>query len=796
MIDEKEIIRKEEVDFRGVINRFRRGWPILAISLLIWLAAGVLFQIAFPPYYTAKTTVLTEEPKGQTDPSILVTGENVLNKAEAYYFNNQRIVFASYPLVTEALQRTGLIKYIKSGLIDREVYDSAPFKMELDSTYMSFERFETPYESPFYVNFTDFNKYTIEGEGEYLVGDGEYSYEGEFQFGEWVTLGQMKFRLIPQDTLLNPNITLKNDLFEDEFGFVLMDLPTRVAGAISALDVVSQDIESTVFTASLSGVSAPRQVTFLSNLGDAFIENHLELKTRTLRMALEFLERELKNTSAILEDSEDSLKYFKSENAITSINAEGTLLLNQGAQLQDDKIELVVRNKYFSYLEETLRNNDDYSTLISPEAFGINDALLIRLTQQLIDLQQDLKTLEAQGAKENPAYNQLKSIIESKRATILRSVEGFKSSNLMKLGDIERRIQEIDASSKQFPEEQSELLKLERRFRINETLYTSLMEKKSNVELSLVSTTSDFRIVEPAHLTTAKPIVPWGPLTIGVAVLMGIFTGLVVLIVLWFLRSGIDSGEDIRRHLSQAAVLSEINYSNIRRPGELEEYPLSSLANQLNKLIYTIGVRYPNSSSLGISSYKRGEGKSFTASMIAVQYAQAGYRVIVIDANRRHPSVKNLFRISGGQEDLNSFNVDEINFAIKNTSNDKIDVLSLGKVIFNTVEVKSFSELLSHLRNSYDRIIVDTAPIGEDARSMAILNATDVPLMLAKRHQTDIEDLIELKDLFLGGSIKELNYVVTGTFPAKSTINLRRNPYQKNKKLSLAGRIKLMFVKI
>jgi len=796
MIDEKEIIRREEVDFRGVINRFKRGWPIIAVSLIFWVAVGVLFQISFPPYYSAKTTVLTEEPKGEMDPGVLVTGEPVFRKAEAYYFNNQRIVFASYPLVSEALQKTGLIKYIKSGLIDREVYDSAPFKLELDSTYMSFERFETPYEEPFYVNFTDFNKYTLEGEGEFLEGNGEYYYEGEYQFGEWVTLGQMKFRLIPQDTLMNPSISMNHDLFEDEFGFVLLDLKTQVAEMISSLEVVDQDIESTVFSATLSGVSSPRQLRFLSTLGEAFIANHLELKTRTLRMALNFLEEEIEQTAGILEESEDSLKYFKSENSITSIDAEGALLLNQGAELQDDKIELVVRNKYFSYLEETLRANDDYSTLISPEAFGITDALLIRLTQELVELQQDLKSLEAQGAQDNPAYGQVKSAIEGKRATILRSVEGFKSSNLMKLSDTEKRIREIDASAKQFPQEQSELLKLERRFRINETLYTSLMEKKSNVELSLVSTTSDFRIIEEAHLTSAKPIIPWAPLTATASVLLGLITGVGLLILIWVFHSGIDSGIDIKRHLPGASVLSEIHYTNIRRPGELEDYPVSTLANQVNGLIYNIRVKNPKASSLGISSYKRGEGKSFTASMLAIQYAQAGYKVIVIDANRRHPSVAGLFRISGGYDELNSFDMNEIRNTIKNTSNSKVDVLSLGKVVFNNVEVESFSELLNTLSSTYDRVIVDTAPIGNDARSLAILNATDMPLIVTKRSHTDIQDLLDLKELHANGSLKELYCIVTGTFSQKSSISVRRNPYQKNKKLSLKERIKIMFAKV
>ena len=796
MIDEQEIIRKEEVDFRGVINRFKRGWPIIAVSLGFWLAIGVLFQISFPPYYTAKTTVLTEEPKGQDDPSILVTGEPVFRKAEAYYFNNQRIVFASYPLVSEALQKTGMIKYIKSGLFNREIYDSSPFVLELDSTYMSFERFETPYEYPFYVNFNDFNKYTLEGEGEYLEGDGEYYFEGEFQFGEWVTFEQTRFRLIPRDTLINPEITLKNELFEDEFGFVLMDLPTQMTELISSLEVVNQDIESTVFSATLSGVSAPRQLRFLSALGDAFITDHLEIKTKTLKMALAFLEEELRNTSGILEESEDSLEYFKSENSITSIDAEGALLLNQGAQLQNDKIELVVRNKYFSYLEETLRTNDDYSTLISPEAFGIKDALLLRLTQELIELQQDLKAMESQGAQDNPAYTQVKNAIEGKRATILRSVEGFKSSNLMKLSDTEKRIGEIDASAKDFPKEQSELLRLERRFRINEALYTSLSEKKSNVELSLVSTTPDFRIIETAHLTSAKPIIPWAPLTIAIALILGLITGFGILILLWFFRSGIDSGSDLKRHLTAAKMLSEIHFTNIKSPGELENYPTSTLANQINSLIYNIRINNPNASSIGIGSYKKGEGKSFLSAMLAVQHAEAGQKVLVIDANRLHPTLSKLFRISGGRTELNSFNHAEISEAVKNTSNPDIDVLSLGKVVFNSVEIESFTSLLEHLALSYDRVIVDTAPIGNDARSLAILNATDIPILLAKRNHTNVQDLINMDRLYTNGAIKELNYVTTGTFDPQTSLKLSRNPYESNKRLGLLERLKVLFAKV
>ncbi|MGB6036102.1 MAG: GNVR domain-containing protein [Cryomorphaceae bacterium] len=797
MIDEKEIIRTEEVDFRGIIKRVKRGWPILGLALFFWLAIGVLVQLAVPPYYTASTSVLTEEPKGQQDPAVLVTGEPTVKKPASYYFTNQRIVFASFPLVEKAIIRTGLVNYFNSGLLNREIYGSSPFRIELDSTYMSFERDETPYETPFYVNFNNFNSYHIEGEGKYLVGEKEFYHEGEFQFGEWVTFDQFKFRLIPEDTLMNSKITGENNLFEDEFGFTLLDLPTQIESKLKGLEVINVDIESTVFTASLSGFSAARQLQFLSELGDEFLTSQMELKTQTLKMALDFLNEEIERTASLLEQSEDSLKYFKSENSITSISAEGTLLLTQGAGLQDDKVELVVKNKYYTYLEESLREDDDYSTLISPEAFGVDDALLVRLTQELVELQQDLISLERQGAEGNPAYEQIKSVISSKRATILRSVEGFKSSNQIKLNDIEKRIAEVDKSSREFPEEQGKLLKLERRFRINETLYTSLMEKKSTVELSLVSMTSDFRIIEPAHLTTVDPIFPWAPITIIVALLLGLITGFGLLICIWIFSNGIESGADVRRQIAGANVLAEIDYSGIKRPGELEDYPMSPLSNRINGLIYNLSITKPNATSVGISSYKAREGKTFISAMMAVQYAESGHNVLVIDGNLRHQCVAKQFRLAGtGNRDLNSFAPDAIKESILKTSNSKIDVLNLGKVVFNNAEVESFSALLKSLGESYDKILIDTAPVGNDARSLAIVNAADIPIMVMRRGHTEIHDLLDLKELHVNGSLKELNCIVTGTFSQKTSINVRRNPYQKNKRLSLKERIKIMFAKV
>ena len=146
---------------------------------------------------------------------------------------------------------------------------------------MTFERHLTPYDTPFYVKFDNFDSYHVTGEGKYLESEEEFYYEGNYQFGEWVEFGNLKFKLVPRDTLLNPQITQTSRPFEDEFGFNLRDLETYALELAKKMEVISVDLESTVFTASLSGFSAERQKTFLAELGDVFLETQMELKTAT-----------------------------------------------------------------------------------------------------------------------------------------------------------------------------------------------------------------------------------------------------------------------------------------------------------------------------------------------------------------------------------------------------------------------------------------------------------------------------------------------------------------------------------
>ena len=797
-IDEKEILRREEVDFRAVWSKLKRGWPIIIVALGFFLVLGMIFQLAFPPRYAAKTTLVIEKPRGTNDPSVIVNQESALVKIDDYYYNNQKVAFRSYPLVSKALEKIGLVRYFKSGLINQEIYKLTPFTVVLDSTYMTFKDFETPYGGDFYVNFENFDTYHLEVEGEYPVSQYEYYFEGDFRFGEWVTFDRTRFKLLPVDTLVNDKVTIVNDIFEDGFGFVLLDQNQAVLDYIDDMEITLEEIESTAFGVTLVLSAPEKQIDFLNALGEVFLEDHMEQKTGALKMAIKYLNEELDKVSARLETSEKKIETFKSDRSITSLNQEGTLLLEQTMQLESDKVNYVVKAKYYDYLEDILNNQDDYSGLISPEAFGIKDALLIQLTEELIGLQRDLNSMKRQNAESNPAYADIQARIQANRSTILNSVKGFKESNQVMLQNIDRRISEIDQSAKNIPKAERELMELERFFKLNEQLYITLMDKKSDAEISLISTGPDFRILEPGYITDMDPVMPYLPITLAVIIVLGLFFGIGYLILQWVFNDKLDTVRDVMRFTPHASIAGEVYHTNIRLPEDLENYPKSRVVNQLAGVRYHLGITQPDSKIWTVGSKNRGEGKTFFSTLMATYVARSGLRTLLIDGNFDKPELKKLFKIRMGPSLIDVAKGHAgLAEAVVPTGKSGLDLVEIGSIPFRTDrDLALIADLIRSLSDTYDQIIIDTSPFGNSTDTYFLLQLADVPIVVVRRKKTSFGDMEELDEIFQKKPFKGVEAVILDTFDPKPAFVLFRKREKSEKKSGLWARFKLLFVRI
>jgi len=800
MINEKEILRREEIDFRGVINRFKRSWPVILFFLGLWLLIGVIFQLTFPKRYTAASKVMIEKPKSTSDPGTMVSTLGGFNKPDDYYYSNQRSVLTSHPIVSRALQKVGTISYYKLGLFKNELYKHSPFVIELDSTYMTFDANTTPYGVVFEVELNDMNTYTLDVDGTYPDKENDFDVSGEFRFGEWIVFDNTRMRIRPSDYFTGLSSERQNECFGESYGFVINDPRALTLDYIASLEVEQSELESSVFEILLSGSTPEKQLDFLQALGDVFVSNHLKQKTEILELAVKYLEKEIEKVEAKLTSSEDAVEIFKTENAVTSINREGNLLLEKTAQLQNRKVNYIVKDKYYTYLEEYLENNENYGNLISPQAFDVKDQLISKLTEKLVELQQDRTYYEDLNAQNNPAYKKILADIEANRRTILNSVKGVRSSNQVMIDNTDQRIREMEQSASELPKVQRDLMRLERFSRIHENIYFDLTEKKSNAEIILVSTIPNIQIIEPAYLTSIEPLLPRVPITFLAAIVLGLFFALIYLAFKWIFNNRLDSVSELMHFIPSANVIGELYHTNITQPQELEDYPESTLAVQLSTIIYRLKRSGPDNKLFAVSSLSTKEGKTFTASMLAMQASVLGYKTLLVDGNFKNPNVKKLFKVSKtpGMLDVINGNADRVEM-IASSGKENLDIVEIGHVrTVGAKEAQSILSLLKDLLDSYDCVFMDTAPFGSVSLSLSFLESADINLMAVRRAKTSYQALEEIEFLQGAETLKIDHFVVTDSFKPEVGFSLfsRRSAYRKEKPMSIFGSLRATFKRV
>lgn len=154
-----------------------------------------------------------------------------------------------------------------------------------------------------------------------------------------------------------------------------------------------------------------------------------------------------------------------------------------------------------------------------------------------------------------------------------------------------------------------------------------------------------------------------------------------------------------------------------------------------------------------IESAVEGEGKTTTACNLAVCLGKSGKKTVVVELDFYHPRVHRLFKVASrpgiAEFMLDSAEFDEI---VKHTEYENVDVVSRGGVIDNPPLIylsEKFKGLIAQLRERYDFVLLDCAPVLQTSDYMHISDISDGVLFLvahARTTRAQVEDAVkELK---------------------------------------------------
>jgi non-specific protein-tyrosine kinase len=355
------------------------------------------------------------------------------------------------------------------------------------------------------------------------------------------------------------------------------------------------------------------------------------------------------------------------------------------------------------------------------------------------------------------------------KANLTAEIERVQAS----IQEIEDSIQTLQSAGE--GADQNELSRLQEQLAQYRNSHSALQSSLSNIGLAEANSGATVTVVSPAM----RPLVPIRPQTLRntlLAAAVGAMLAAGLAFLIEYLDDTVKAPEDLKlAGLSVVGIVQRVsNQGNGNAP---QVFAISQSRSMAAESYRTLRTNLQFSSldrplhSLVVTSAVATEGKTTTAANLAVVMAQAGKRVVLVDADLRRPSAHRLFGLSNGTG-LTTALVEApmaVNGYLQETEVQNLRVLSAGPVPPNPQELlgsRRMEELLHKLEESTDIVVLDTPPTLVVADANVLAARADGVLLIVNTESTRraavqraVEGLHQVGANLLGGV---LNMVDTG----------------------------------
>jgi capsular exopolysaccharide synthesis family protein len=458
----------------------------------------------------------------------------------------------------------------------------------------------------------------------------------------------------------------------------------------------------------------------------AYIQQNMEYKFSTSKDAADWLGDRLAEQRKALEASEAALQAYKEKNGTVSVTDSSSNIVVQrltdlNGALTKAKTERINKEALYNQLKAA----EGSGTLDTFPAVLSNDYIQ-KLRTDLSDLQRQQGQLAQRYGDRNPEMIKIRSTIESADAKLKvelsKVVESVKNEYEAALS-AERSLQgSLDAQKSEALGQNRKGIEygvLQREVDSNKQIYESLMQRTKETGISSELRASNVRVVDAAEVPRG-PISPnlQRELTIWFGGSLAIAIGLAF--TLEFLDNRIKTPDQIRHDLGLPflGMVPALNGKERMDTAPLlhNEVPTNfaeAVRSIRTGLLFSSAEEGPK--TLVVTSTAPSEGKTVVASNLAIALAQAGQRVILIDADMRRPRVHELFGCDQ-EPGLSNVIVGKIlpTVAIQASGVPGLSTLAAGHIPPNPSELlvsKRFHDLIANLKNDFDWIIIDSPPV-------------------------------------------------------------------------------------
>ena len=735
--------RQSAFDFAVLYRTIILNWYWFILSLVICGGLGAIYlRYATPKYQsTAKLLIKDDDSNSKRGQSLQnMTNLGIISNSAG--IDNEMEILTSHSIAEDAIRDLKLyVDYSTKGRIkDIILYRDQPLNVDIDRAHL--ERLNQPVDLTITRNGT-----TYIVSGTYSVPTDENESEGPFSLNR-------KFTSLPATIATRAGIiTISSNnghsLHDGQTLKVEILSPKMASNKyVGELQVTQTSKTTSIAQLQLTDEVPQRSLDYLKQLAIVYNRQANEDKNIVALRTEKFINSRLQKINAELGKTEGQLQNYKQQNGMVELKLNaGNAVTNQN-ESELKLADMQTQIELFSTIAQEVESSSRNLSQVIPSNVGLDDQSSTSLINKYNELVLERNRLLRSASENSPVVEPLTAQIRELNGNIRRAISTARQNLQIQRDALAAQVSKFNEQVAETPQQERMLTQIGRQQEVKSGLYLMLLQKREENSISLAATADKGKLIDDPQLV--GKISPKSAIIMLIALLLGLAIPALVIFLLQLFRYKIEGHEDVAR-LTKLPIIADVAIASNTAKGKADIVVHENQNNQMEEIFRSLRTNlqfmlHEGQKVVLFTSSTSGEGKTFTAANLSVSFGLLGKKVILVGLDIRRPRLAELFGINDHRHGITNLLVKDAPTAadvqeqiLPSGINKNLDLLMAGPIPPNPAELiarSSLEAIIKALKDKYDYIMIDTAPVGLVTDTLQIARVADASIYMCRADYT------------------------------------------------------------
>lgn len=763
---------KSSFDFATIYTALILNWKWFVLSLIICMGAAHIYLRYATPIYQSAAKLLIKDDEGSGSSfkgsNSIMSATNLGIISNSNGIDNEMEILKSRTLAQQTVYDLKLyVNYRHEGkLKDHVLYGDQEVNIDMDLEHL--KKLNAP------MNL----KITREGRNYHVTGSYYVPIDNNSFKPEAVNIDKT-FSALPATIGTRVGVVR----FTQNGNYMLRDgeslKATMIAPEIAAgkyvgnLNVTESSKTTTIVDLVLNDEIPQRAIDYLKQLAIVYNRQANEDKNEIAVRTEQFINQRLEKINAELGSTEGQLENYKKRNNMVELKTNATQAVanaDQYAQkLSEANTQVALLDELTKYMNEPSNRHQPI-----PSNVGLSDASATSLINEYNKIALQRNQLLHSASENSPTVTPLTAQLDDLNSSIKRAMTQARAGLKIQRNSIAAQAGKYEGQINNTPEQERMLTQIGRQQEVKSGLYLMLLQKREENSISLAATADKGKLIDTPVFT--GKITPKNSIIMLIALILGLAIPAGILFLLEFFRYKIEGHNDVEK-LTNLPIIADVAIASERAKTKADIVVHENKNNLMEEIFRSLRTNLQfllkqHDKVIMFTSTTSGEGKTFIASNVAISFALLGKKVVLVGLDVRKPRLAELFEIDDHHHGITNLLVkDEVNWSdvkeqiIPSGINDKLDILMAGPVPPNPGELvtrESLDQTMEQLKEHYDYILIDTAPVGLVTDTLALGRISNATVYVCRADFTQKASFGLINSLSMEKKLPNMSIVLNG----------------------------------